>query len=253
MISTVIIDDEPALGNGLKRMLELYHSDIRVEAICYNVQEAKEALNRFQPDLVFLDVQLGHGQTGFDVLINLREINFKVIFVTGFDKYAVQAIKFSALDYLLKPIDEEELKTALEKFRAEIFISNMNRMESFISAWSNPGNQQNKIPLPTMSGYDMVAVEDIIYCEGISNQTLFILNNQKKILISKTLKECEDIFLSYNFIRIHKSYLINLNQVKRYVKEKEGAGSIVLSEEINIPVSRSFKERLMEKMRIIRT
>lgn len=248
MIKTIIVDDEPNLGDGLKRMLETHHTDVKVEAVCYNIDEAVNAFNTIRPDLAFLDVQLENGQTIFDILKKFSEINFKIIFTTGFNRYAIQAIKFSAIDYLMKPIDANELKIAVEKYRMENINININKVESLLSAWSNPGDQQNKIPLPSMTGYDLITVSDIIFCEGVSNQTSFVLKNDKKILISMTLKECEDLLVPYNFFRTHKSYLINLNHVKRYLKGKDGTGMVVLNDGRSLTVSRGFRERFIEKL-----
>jgi len=248
MISTLIVDDEPNLGAELKKMAESYHSDIQVVALCYNLEEAREAILKLRPQLVFLDVELGNGKTCFDLLKGLEEIHFEIIFTTGFNRYAMQAIKFSAIDYLLKPIDVDELKAAIEKFRDKNFKVDINRIESFLSAWSNPGNQNNKMPLPTMQGYDLITIAEIIYCEGISNQTLLVLEGGKEIVVSMTLKECEQMLTPYNFFRIHKSHLINMKHVVRYVKNNDGMA--IMSNEKALNVSKSFKEKFIEKLKI---
>jgi two-component system LytT family response regulator len=248
MIRTIIVDDERHSGDDLKSMLELYHSDIRVEALCYNEKEAEASLKKFKPNLVFLDVELGNEITGFDLLKKIPEINFDIIFTTGYNQYAIQAIKFNALDYLIKPIDENELKVAIEKYRNQNFKVDVSKIENLITILTNPGDQQNKIPLPTMNGYDMFHISDIIYCEGVRSQTLFVLNNGKEIVVSMTLKECEDFLTQYNFFRIHKSYLINLNYVNRYIKGKDGTGTAVLLNKINLTVSKGFREKFIEKL-----
>jgi two-component system LytT family response regulator len=242
MTSTLIIEDEPIIASGLKRMIESKYHDLKVDAVCYNVKEAEAALNKFQPELVFLDVELGKSQTCFDLLKKISPINFEIIFTTSYNHYAVQAIRVSAVDYLLKPIDELELDSAIEKFRNKSSKIDFNKIESFLSIWANPGNQQNKIPLPTMAGYDMVTVADIIYCEGVGNQTQLVLNNNKNIIISATLKDSEDVLTSYNFFRTHKSYLINLSHVKKYLKN----GTVIMSNDACLAVSRSFKEKFTE-------
>lgn len=247
MITAVIVDDIKKLSDELKKKVEAHHSDIRVAAVCNSIDDAETALKEIRPDLVFLDVELENGQTSFDLLKKIPDINFEIIFITGFNRYAIQAIRFSAIDYLLKPVDEHELKMAIDKFRAKNLKSSFNKIESFLSAWANPGNQQNRIPLPTMSGYDMVTVADIIYCEGINNQTLFVLMNKKEIFVSMTLKDCEDILTPFRFVRIHKSHLVNLNHVKKYIKVNDGIA--LMSNDANLNVSRSFKERLIEKMK----
>jgi two-component system LytT family response regulator len=251
MITAIIVDDEKTLGEGLKRMLETHHSDIKVMDVCYNIMEAEKAINELKPRIVFLDIELENGLTSFDLLKKIPNPDFEIIFTTGFNQYAIRAIKFSAIGYLLKPIDKNELKLAIEKFRAENFKIDLKRIESFMMAWANPGAQQNKIPLPTMGGYDMLSVSDILYCEGLSSQTLFVLNNKKEIIISMTLKECEDILTPYNFFRIHKSHLINLNYVKRYTRGKDGTGNVLLLDEVNLVVSKGFREAFVERLKTI--
>ena len=134
----------------------------------------EDALDQFKPELVFLDIELGKRQTTFDLLKRISDINFEIIFTTAYNKYAIQAIRFSAIDYLLKPVDADELKTAIERFRSRKSKIDSNKIESLIAAWVTPGNQQNKMPLPTLTGYDLITIADIVYCEGVSNQTLII-------------------------------------------------------------------------------
>ena len=215
MTKVVLVDDEQHSRDFLKRVLESRFTDLEITAVCRNAQEAEDAIQQFKPDLVFLDVELGKGQTSFELLKKISPINFDIIFVTAYNQYAIQAIKFSAIDYLLKPIDEDELDTAIEKFRNKKSKVDSNKIESLLAAWTNPGNQQNKMPLPTMTGYDLVTIADIVSCEGVSNQTLLVQDNKKEIIISMTLKECEDLLTPYRFFRVHKSYLINLNHVKK--------------------------------------
>jgi len=219
-----------------------------VAAVCRNISEAEMAVNELHPDLAILDVELSKGQTSFDLLKRISPISFDIIFITAYNQYAIQAIKFSAIDYLLKPLDEEELDAAIEKFRNKKSKVDSNKIESLLSAWTNPGNQQNKMPLPTMTGYDLVTIADIISCEGVSNQSSLTLSNGKKILISMTLKECEDLLTPYRFFRIHKSHLINLNHVKKYIKGKDG--TVIMSNDNNIIVSRNFKDKFIERLKM---
>lgn len=248
MITTMILEDEKNAGNVLKRMLESYHPDIKVVAVCYNVKEAQEVLSKFHPDLVFLDVELGKSQTCFDLLKTISPIDFDIIFTTSYNRYAMQAIKLSAVDYLLKPINKIELEEAIKKFKDKKSKIDSNKIESLLAAWISPGNQQNKMPLPTLTGYDLVTISDIIYGEGVNSQTLLVLNNNKKTLISMSLKECEDLLTPYRFYRIHKSYLINLNHVKKYIRGKDGTA--VMSNDANLSVSRSLKDNFIEKLKI---
>jgi two-component system LytT family response regulator len=248
MIISIVVDDEQHSREFLKRTLESRYSDLRVVAVCRNVDEAEKAISEFNPDLVFLDIELGKGQTSFDLLKKRGQLNFDIIFITAYNQYAIQAIKFSAIDYLLKPVDEEELDQAIEKFRLKENKIDSTKIESLLAAWSNPGNQQNKMPLPTMTGYDLVTIADIISCEGVSNQTLLSMVNKDELLISMSLKECEDLLVTYRFFRIHKSHLINLNHVRKYFKGKDG--TVVMSNNKSITVSRNFKDKFIERLKV---
>lgn len=247
MIIAIVVDDEQHSREYLKRMLESRHADMTVAAVCRNIAEAEAAIQKFHPDLVLLDIQLSKEKTSFDLLKKLPKIDFDIIFITAYNNYAIQAIKFSAVDYLLKPVDEEELDAAIEKFRKKKTVADSNKIESLLMAWSNPGHQDNKIPLPTMSGYDLVTIGDIVSCEAVSNQTLMVLSNKTEVLINRTLKECEDLLKPYRFFRIHKSFLINLNHIKKYLKGKDG--TVVMSNNVNITVSRNYKDSFLEKLK----
>jgi len=247
MIASIVVDDEQHSREYLKRVIESRYADLKVVAVCRNVEEAEKAISEFNPSLVFLDVELGKGQTSFDLLKKRTQINFAVIFITAYNHYAIQAIKFSAIDYLLKPLDEDELDVAIEKFRSKESKIDPNKIESLLAAWVNPGNQQNKMPLPTMTGYDLVTIADIISCEGVSNQTALSMTNRDELLVSMTLKECEDLLGSYRFFRIHKSYLINLNHIRKYIKGKDG--TVVMSNNKSFTVSRNFKDKFIERLK----
>lgn len=249
MINAIVVDDEYNLGEGLKRMIESCFSDIKVADVCYNVKEAEQAFNQFQPNLVFLDVELGNGETSFDILNRISPINFGIIFTTAHNQYAIQAIKFSAIDYLLKPVDEDELKAAVEKFKSNKFNVDSDRINSLLSALITPGNQNNKIHLPTKSGYELITVADIIYCKGIGNQTYLTLINKKEIVITMSLRQFENLLTRYRFIRIHQSYLLNLNHVKKYIKGKDGVA--IVSDDTNLTVSRNFKNKFIERLRTV--
>jgi len=248
MIVSIVVDDEQHSREFLKRTLESRYPDLKVAAICRNVNEAEKAIAEFSPNLVFLDVELGKGQTSFDLLKKWTQLDFDIIFITAYNQYAIQAIKFSAIDYLLKPLDEEELDMAIAKFRLKGNRIDSTKIESLLAAWSSPGNQQNKMPLPTMTGYDLVTIADIISCEGVSNQTTLSMINKDELLISMTLKECEDLLISYRFFRIHKSYLINLNHVKKYFKGKDG--SVLMSNNKTFTVSRNYKDKFIERLKV---
>jgi len=249
MINCIIVDDEHNLGKGLKRTIESRLTDLHVQAVCFNLEEAETALNKFHPELVFLDVELGNGQTSFDLLNKISPINFGIIFTTAHNQYAIQAIKFSAIDYLLKPIDEEELTAAVEKFRKKKEKGDAAKIECLLSALIYPGNQKNKIHLPTKTGYELIAVADIIYCRGKDNECLLTLINDREILITIPMWQFENLLTQYRFARIQHSYLLNLNHVKKYIKGKDGIA--VVSNNANLTVSRMFKEKFIERLKAV--
>ena len=247
MIRAIIVDDEQHSRDYLKRIMESRYQDMNIFAVCRNISEAEDAIEKFSPDLIFLDVELGKGQTSFDLLKEKSPASFEVIFITAYNHYAIQAIKLSAIDYLLKPIDEQELDAAIEKYRNKKSRSVPEKFESLLAAWTNPGNQQNRMPLPTMSGYDMVSIAEIVSCEAGSNQTTVSLSSGKETIISMTLKDCEDLLTPYRFFRIHKSHLVNLNHVKKYIKGKDG--TVIMSNGAELTVSRNFKDKFIEKLK----
>jgi two-component system LytT family response regulator len=249
MITVIIIEDQKNVGSVMRRMLETRYPDIKVVAVCAYVKEAEVMLNKFHPDLVFLDIELGKSQTCFDLLERISSINFGIIFTTAYSRIAVQALRLNAIDYLLKPIDENELEVVIGKFRNKKSKIDPDKIENLLNAWANPGSQLNKIHLPNETGYDQVPVSDIIFCEAINDQTLFILSNKKKMLINISLKECEDILTPYRFYKIQKSYLVNLNHVKRYNKWKE-VTTLLMSNNINLRVSSSLKDKFLTKLKI---
>jgi two-component system LytT family response regulator len=230
-------------------MIEAQNGDVQVKAICHNIEEAQQAFSDFRPDLVFLDVELGRSQTSFDLLSKISPINFDIIFTTAHNKYAIQAIKFSAIDYLLKPVDELELKSALEKIKNKKTKVDANKVESLLSAWSMPGNQQNKIPLPTSNGYEMVMLADIVYCRTANDHTLLNMHDESEILINLTLRQCESLLSPYRFVRIHHSHIINMNHVKKYLKGKDGI--VLIQNNESLTVSRNYKERFLQSLKSV--
>ena len=247
MIKVIIVDDEQHAREYLRKVVEDRYPDLRVIALCRSIPDAEEAIAEFKPDLVLLDVELGKGVSSFDLLKKIAPINFGIIFITAYNQYAIQAIRFSAIDYLQKPLDTDELDVAIERFRNRSQKADSNKIDSLLSAWTSPGNQQNKMPLPTMTGFDLVTIANIIYCEGVSNQVLLVMNNKDKTLITLTLRKCEETLVPYNFFRVHKSFLINLNHVQKYIKGKDG--TVVMSDGTSITVSRNFKDEFISRLK----
>jgi len=240
----VLVDDEVANLENLKILLNKHCPNIKVVASAANVEEAFTQVNLHHPDLLFLDIQMGK-TTGFDLLNQLTEKTFEVVFVTAYDNYGIQAVKFAALDYLLKPVDPEELKAAVEKaeirFRNKINGEQLNFLLSQIkkSEQSSP-----KIALPQQHEIRYVSVDDIVRCVADNTYTFFFLSNGDKILISKPLKEYSDLLKPQGFVRAHQSHLVNPNFVKSWLKED--GGTLLMDNGDKIPVSKPNREMVKE-------
>ncbi len=246
MIKAIIIDDEAHCIRLLTNLLEEYTRD-RVELLnsFQRVDQGVTAIHDLHPDLVFLDVQM-NGQTGFDLLEQIKDINFEVIFTTAYEKYAVQAFKFSAIDYLLKPIDPDDLAIALDKAFQKISGNEISK--KFEVLFHNLKNIKGpkKISVPTLDGFVFLEIMDIIRFQSHSNYTTIHLKDDQKITVAKTLKEYEDLLSDYNFYRVHNSHLINLAYIKKYNKGK--GGTIFLSDQSEIEVSMRKKEGFLKRL-----
>jgi len=233
MKKALIIDDEKRTRDLIARMVESFDLGIVTYPLGENVQSGIEQINALHPDIVFLDVQMPDG-TGFDVLRSVEFKDFEVIFITAHEEFAIKAIKFSALDYLLKPIDPEELRSSLDR---AIHAVDQKKEESQFEALQHniQPNQKRKLVLKTQESVHVVELDEIIRCEADRNYTQFYLTGGKKILVSKTLKDFETILSAHHFLRIQQSHLINLNFVDRY--DKGNGGSVVMKDGSEVPLS----------------
>ena len=244
MINALIIDDEKHCRDSLLWQLKQYCPEVEVQALCKNAGEALEQIQLLQPRLVFLDVEMPD-KSGFDLLEALTEIHFHIIFTTAFNQYALRAIKFGALDYLLKPIDKDELRLAVDKFIKQEKQISLNQLTALLShTRKNNDFSFQKIAFPTVHSYELVHLNDILACESSSNYTNVRLVNGKSILVSKTLKEIEELLDMTPFFRVHHSWLVNLQFAIRYVKGD--GGYLVLNNEMTVPVSRNKREDLLK-------
>jgi two-component system LytT family response regulator len=241
MKKVLVIDDEKPTRDFIKRLIDSYNFGVEVFTDGENVATGIEAIHRLQPDLVILDIQMPDGN-GFDVLKSIPVKNFEVIFITAFQEYAIQAIKFSALDYILKPIDSEELKqaidSALNTTTKKIEESQLNVLQHNMQL-----NAKRKLVLKTQESVHVVEIDDIIRCESDKNYTLFYFNNSKKILVSKTLKDFDVLLSGLTFFRAQQSHLINLNYVERYDRHD---GTIMMKDGSAIPLALARKEQFFE-------
>jgi two-component system, LytTR family, response regulator len=244
MTRALIIDDEKHCSDNLQWQLKQYCPEIEIAAVCNNGEDALYQIHLLQPQLIFLDVEMP-GMSGFEMLEKLGEINFDIIFTTGFNQYAIRAIKFGALDYLVKPIDKDELRAAVDKVIKRNHGESLKQLTALLTHIRKSNDLSfQKIALPTMHGYELIPLNNIMYCESKSNYTNICLNNGQQMLISKTLKDIEELLNMQPFFRTHNSYLVNLQYAIRYTKGE--GGFLVLNNDITIPVSRNKKEELLK-------
>ncbi|MBC9811207.1 response regulator transcription factor [Crocinitomicaceae bacterium CZZ-1] len=238
MRKALIIDDENRTRDLIAKMINSFGLDIEAIPAGENVQSGIRAIEEHRPDIVFLDIQMPDG-TGFDLLKAIPDKNFEVIFITAHEEFAIKAIKFSALDYILKPVDPEELKAAVERALAAM---NDKRDERQFEALQNniSAQQKRRLVLKTQESVHVVDLDQIIRCESDRNYTSFYLTEGRKILVSKTLKEFETLLIGYNFIRVQQSHLINLDYVDRY--NKGNGGSVVMRDGSEVPLSPAKRE-----------
>jgi len=244
MIKAIIIEDEKMSRETLKRMLEKYCPTVEVLAEADGYRKGVEEIRKHNPDVIFLDIQMPDG-SGFRLLEEFEVINFEIIFTTAFDQFAIKAIKYSALDYLLKPIIPQDLMDAIqrvEKKKAE----NIRRknLEQIPEGLRQQEERSQKIVLSTAEMIHVISVDDIIRCESDNYYTYFHFVDGRKLLVSKTLKENEELLSQHNFIRPHKSHLINIKFIKSYIRQD--GGYILMNDGTQIPVSRRKKDKIME-------
>ncbi len=247
MIRSIIVDDELKSRESLKILVEDYCEGITVNATCQNVDEAVQAINDFRPDVVFLDIQL-QGETGFDLLTRFGNFEFDVIFTTAYTEYAIKAFKFSAIDYLLKPIDIGDLRKAIEKVAKNKDTAVTDRLQQLLQNLRSGSPENYKLALPTSDGLVFVKVHDILYCQASSNYTEIVMADNKRYIVSRTLKEYDDMLGEQNFYRIHHSYLINLNGIKKYVRGE--GGYVIMSNDKPLDVSKRRKEGFLSRIKV---
>ncbi|MBP6643973.1 MAG: response regulator transcription factor [Flavobacteriales bacterium] len=245
-LNAVIVDDELHCREALSGLLERKHPEIPLLGMATNVPDGVALIGQLKPKLVFLDIEMGN-QTGFDLLQAIGPSRPHVIFTTAHEGYAVKAIRFSALDYLLKPVDPDELAAAIGKvMQAERSPQTPDQFMALLKNLSQPKSADRRIALPVADGLEMVDVENITYCESDSNYTVVHQNDKKRLVISRTLKEFEDILDPEQFIRVHHSYLINVKHIKKYIRGE--GGEVIMSDGTNVAVSRRKKQELMDSL-----
>ena len=243
-MKALIVDDELSNQENLQQLLKTYADDVHVCAVAGTVEEAEAAIKQHRPQLVFLDIQL-YDQSGFDLLKQLDEINFEIIFVTAYDQYGIQAIKFAALDYLLKPIDIDELAIAVNKARKAVRHKHKNeRLGHLLEYLKEENTASPRIALPLFSETRYVSIDDIVHCQADNTYTLFMLTNGEQVLVSKTLKEYADMLAGYNFLRTHQSHLVNMDYIKSWLRED--GGTLLLKDNTKIPISKLNRQKVKD-------
>jgi two-component system LytT family response regulator len=251
MINAVIIDDERNNIDNLKGLLLRHCPQIRVVAEALNAEEGAKQISQHQPDLIFLDIQMP-GKNGFEMLRSLPNHDFEIIFVTAFDQYGIQAIKFSAIDYLLKPVNIEELKTAVDKVIEKHKKKSENLgLENLLELLQNRQQKtQHRLALATVKETRFVNTDEIIRCESSNAYTSFYLTGGQKIVVSKPIFEYEELLNDYGFIRCHQSHLVNKSKVKSWIR-KDG-DHLLMEDNSQIPVSRNKKETVSEALTFLK-
>ena len=240
-IRTIIIDDEEDGREALRLAIEQFCPQVQLVALCGSPQEGLSKIQELDPDLVFLDVQMPK-MSGFDLLEKLGQINFEVIFVTAFDKYAIKAIRFSALDYLLKPVDIDELVSAVERVNQR--STSAIHYQSLFTNVKSPHEELTRLAIPSENEIFFENLQDIIYCQADGSYTVLHLVADKKITVSKTLKEFENILPDQKFCRIHHSTLVNMDHVVKYIRGE--GGYVMVTGNQHLDVSRRKKESFMQ-------
>lgn len=240
-IRAVIVEDETAAKEMLQNMLQLYCPNIEIVDHVVSVKEGVKKIKDAKPDLVFCDISI-KGGTSFDILKAIDPIDFKIIFITGMDDQAIQAFKFSALDYLLKPVDPDDLENAVQKVEKKLQEENIHL--KIQTLFGNMGSENKKVVLKTQDSLYIVKVSEIIRCEAQGNYTMFYLQSRQQILVSKTLKDYSEMLEEYHFFRLHHSHLINLHQVSSFSK-KDG-GIVTMQDNSQVPLASRKKDIFLE-------
>ncbi len=251
MINAILIDDDQNLREGMKKLLTLFAPNIKIIGEADSVASGIVAMDTLQPQVVFLDIQLNDG-TGFDILEKVAEknnaITSNIVFITAHEQYAIKAFRFSALDFLLKPVDPEELQKVIKKIETVVERkTDFSHIDLLLENIRKNVDNFKRIALSTSDGIHLFDISDITRCESQDNYTKFFIKNHKPILIAKTLKEYEELLAEHNFERIHQSHLINLKYLKSYIKSD--GGYVVMADGSKLAIAQRKRERLQNILR----
>ncbi|MFA8450968.1 MAG: LytR/AlgR family response regulator transcription factor [Bacteroidales bacterium] len=232
-LRTIIIDDEISATEAIENILIHDCKNVEIIAKCNSPIDAIDIIKTEKPDFIFLDIEMPE-KNGFELLKSFKAIDFYVIFVTAYDEYAIHAIKNNALDYILKPIDIDEIKTAVEKVHKNIKESKNIDYQNLLNTITH--NKPHRIKIATSNGFEILNTEEIIHIEACGSYTVICLKNGEQVVVSKSIKEINDLLLPYGFYRSHRSHIINLNHIRRFTTENDG--EVVMNDNSHIPLSR---------------
>src|SRR5690606_38933923 len=249
-MKAIIVDDEHDGIRTLEKMLQLHCPQVKVLGAASNAQEAKKLIPELQPNVVFLDIQMP-GKSGLELLKEIPEINFEVIFVTAHNEYMLQALQYSAADYLLKPVDEDRLVEAVHRVEQRMKDERIDeRTQTLLHNLGKAGlPSEMKLCLPTLKGFIIRKLDEIIYCEAERSYTIFHIVGSKPVIVSKPLIEYESLLNDTSFLRIHKSFLVNLHHVKEY--QRGEGGVVIMSNDAEIEISRRKKDQFLLRIKEI--
>lgn len=242
ILKTIVIDDEQNNIDNIQQLLTTYCPEADIIATAGNAEDGKAAILQHRPDLIMLDIQMP-GKTGFDLLRELGRYDFEVIFITAYDQYAIQAIKFAAVDYLMKPVNITELKVAVANAADRVRLKKQNLQLENLLQLLRQEKETHRIALTTLKETRFIPTADIIRCESSNNYSIFTISNGEKLIVSKPIYEYEALLANYGFIRCHQSHLVNKKQVKSWVKED--GGYLLLQNGDQVPVSRNKKDAVL--------
>jgi len=244
MIKAILIDDEVHCVETLSLLISEYCPEVQVMERCKSAKEGLAAVKKHDPALIFLDIEMPV-MNGFEFLEQFTDIPFAVIFTTSYDQYAIKAIRFSALDYLLKPIEPNELVSAVKKVQEQRHLPFAEQFQMLLKQVQGKNSSFNKIAVPTSEGFELLPADQVVYCEADDNYTHLFLKNKSKIIACRTLKEMEEQIVDFHFfIKVHHSYIVNLNEMTKYIRGE--GGYLVMSDGTSVNVSRSRKDALMK-------
>jgi two-component system LytT family response regulator len=244
MLKTILIDDQEFCTEVIKDMLTENGTTVEIVSVCHSGKDGIKAIKKYNPDLIILDVEMPE-MTGFEMLQKIKDPEFEVIFTTSFDKYSIQAIRHSALDYLLKPVVKHELVAAIEKIKKnknKIYSKQSNELFRNLNETKRSLNQ---VAFPASDGLIFINVSDIVHCESDSNYTTLFLSSKEKLMITKTLKEVEGLLEGNDFFRIHHSHLINIKHIKKYIRGN--AGYVMMTDGSHLNIARNRKEDFLKQ------